>query len=790
MKYLFLLLFGIAAGNAWGQSGPSRTTLRPYAKVITKDALSWRGLFTVYQVRDSFFFEIPDTLLSREIMVIQRYVQMPYTPSGFLPRKYPGEETGASAAYYFTHETDTSINLHEDRQKIQGEPGSRLSLAVRQSVADPVITSFPVVAISPSGKGFVINVSNFLKTSPLLGSTGLPDVPGKGRYHLEYVHAYPINMEIGVYREHADGGIFVTNTSFIALPEVPMAQRLFDRRVGFFTDKTTYYFADDQQAVEKRQVITRWRLEPRPEDREQWQRGELVEPAKPIVIYIDPHTPKQWVKYLILGVNDWQKAFEQAGFKNAIMGREWPYGDSVSLDDARYSFICYLPSEVMNAYGPHICDPRSGEIIQTHVGWYHNVMNMLHDWYLTQAGATDPHTRQAKFDDELMGQLIRFVSSHELGHTLGLRHNFGASSQTPVEKMRDKVWLQQHGHTASIMDYARFNYVAQPEDSIPQDRLWPHIGEYDRWAIQWGYKYTGLSAEEDKKLLSRLATDSLAANPRLWFGSQEAERLNPRDPGDDPRCQTEDLGDNDMTANAYGIKNLQRILPSLTTWTKEQGGMYDNLSQAYKALLDEFNRFMNHVLNNVGGIERTYRSEDRGGDVYVPVSKSQQQQALAFLNKQLFITPQWLLDPRIINKVAGWRSADAIGEMQRKVLKQLLGHEIFSKLLAGNSQFDRSYPLEEYIADLHRYIWGGLPTGKPMDVFRRNLQKSYIDALGVLIAGLNPDIKETDTWSVARADLAQIAREIKTALPKYSSDADQAHLNNVLQQIRHITNAR
>jgi hypothetical protein len=475
------------------------------------------------------------------------------------------------------------------------------------------------------------------------------------------------------------------------------------------------------------------------------------------------------------------------------MGKEWPYGDSVALDDARYSFVCYLPSETANAYGPHINDPRSGEIIQTHIGWYHNVMIVLRDWYRSQVGAIDPAARRPEFDDELMGQLIRFVSSHEIGHTLGLRHNFGASSKTPVEKMRSTTWLQQHGHTASIMDYARFNYVAQPEDSIPQDCLWPHINEYDRWAIQWGYTYTGLSTSADKKGVSRLATDSLAANPRLWFGSQEAEKqFNPFAPSDDPRCQTEDLGDNNMTANAYGIKNLKRVLPNLATFTKEQGGLYDNLAEAYKALLGQFKRFINHAPLHIGGVERTWRSEDTGGDVYAPVSRAQQKQALAFLNEQLFTTPLWLLDPKVTNKVVDPGSADEIGELQRKVLKQLLGYEMFSKMLAGSSQFGDSvtYPLPEYLTDLHGYIWGGLQTGQLMDAYRRNLQKSYINALAELVIGPNPDIKETDTWSVVRADLAQIAREVKTALPKYTSTTDEAHLQSVLQRIRSFNNVK
>jgi len=794
MRYLVFILLGIACGNAWGQATPvaSHKSRRPYEKVITKDAIAWRGLFTVYQVNDSFFFEIPDTLLNRDMALINRYVQTPHMENnGFISRKYPGEETGLlmagpSEAYYFTLGRDSSINLCKDDQTSQAAPGNRLATAVKQSETGEVVASFPVAAIGRFGKSYVVDAGNFLKTSSVVSS---PDRAGKIDFHLEYVHPYPMNVEIGIYREDKEGNTII-NTSFIALPKVPMQQRLFDRRIGFFTEKANY-FSDSQQAAEKREYIVHWRLEPRPEDRERYQRGELVEPQKPIVIYIDPNTPKQWVKYLILGINDWQKAFEEAGFKNAIMGREWPYADSVSLNDARYSLVCYLPSETPNAYGPNIHDPRSGEIIQTHVGWYHNVMSLVSSWYRTQAGATDPSTRRPMLDDELMGQLIRFVSSHEVGHTLGLRHNFGSSSQTPVEKMRDKAWLQQHGHTASIMDYARFNYVAQPEDSIAQERLWPHIGEYDRWAIKWGYKYTGLSTEEDKKVLSHMATDSLAANPRLWFGSQEAEKQDPRAPSDDPRCQTEDLGDNNMTANAYGIKNLKRVLPNLAAWTKEQGGFYDNLGEAYEALLGEFNRFMGHVLHNIGGVERTYRCEDTGGDVYAPVSRTLQQQALAFLNEQLFTTPVWLLNPGVTHKVVvDMESMDAVSKLQRKILEKLLDYEIFGHLLANSSQFgeNRCYPPQKYLADLHRYIWAGLQTGKPMDAYRRNLQKCYIHALTQLITIPNPGVKGTDIWSIARADLDQIEREVKKTLPKYRPGADQDHLKSVLYRIRGINN--
>ena len=768
--------------------GKKKYKTRPYESVVTKDAVVYRGLFSVYAVRDSFFLEIPDTLLNRDMLMITRLVKGSLSKGLGAGNTYPGESLGEKAVY-FKIAPDSAINLLDDLQVNQADPQSRLAASVANANTDPIIQTFQIVAVGRNKSSLVVDATAFMKTPGKL--TNIDKTPANA-IHVEYVHTYPINVEIGIYRINGPGGSpVVTNTSFIGLPKTPMQQRLFDRRVGYFADYV-YYFSDDQHKVEKREFINRWRLEPRPEDRERWIRGELVEPEKPIVIYIDPHTPKQWVKYLISGINDWQKSFEQAGFKNAIMGREWPYGDSVNMDDARYSFLCYLPSETANAYGPNVHDLRSGEIIQTHIGWYHNVMTILRDWYMVQAGATDPLARKAKFDDELMGQLIRFVSSHEVGHTLGLRHNFGSSSKTPVEKMRDKEWLAAHGHTASIMDYARFNYVAQPEDNIPQELLWPRIGEYDRWAIEWGYKYSGAqSAEEDKTITRQWITKRLAGNPRLWFGSQEGEKENGAARPDDPRCQREDLGDNNMIANAYGIKNLKRILPQLPAWCREETGLYDNLSVAYQALTGQFKRYMGHVLTNIGGVERTYQSEDTGGDVYAPVPRAKQKQALAFFNDQLFTAPLWLLDPTVTRKVVNPLDENFVSDLQVRVLNTLLDTSTFFKLEANAARFGTaaSYPAEEFLGDLHRYIWGGLAAGKPMDLYRRNLQKSYIGALSDIQASVKPEITETEAYGLARADLQRVLNEMTLHVQKYTG-LDKVHLESQIAVIKKLLNPK
>ena len=761
-----------------------KSKIRPYETVITADAVSHHGVFTVHEVRDSFFLEIPDTLLEKRMVLIKRLVK------GKVGSEYPGEELDDKGVYFGVG-PDSAIILYNNLEAAQADSNSRIAYAVKNANTDPVLATMNIVAFGPHRRSFVVDATSLLKSNTELTSVEEKDMTSKS-FHVEYIHAYPINVEIGVYRTYTLEQVpVVTNTSFVLLPEAPMRQRVLDQRVGYFASKVDY-FTDEQRHVDEREFIWRWRLEPRPEDVEKWKRGELVEPAKPIVIYIDPNTPKQWVKYLILGVNDWQKAFEQAGFKNAIIGKEWPEGDSANLDDARYSFICYLPSGEANAYGPNVHDPRSGEIIQTHIGWFHNVMSLVHDWYLVQAGATDPRSHHMIYDEDLMGQLIRFVSSHEVGHTLGLRHNLGSSGVTPVEKMRDAAWLKVHGHTASIMDYARFNYVAQPEDNIPEELLWPHIGEYDRWAIEWGYKYSGAtSVEEDKKITGHWASERIAANPRLFYGNMEQERKGNPTWTNDPRAQMEDLGDDNMAANAYGIKNLKRILPNLPAWCHEAGGQYGNLQSAYETLTGQFSRYMKQVMVNIGGIERTYKSEDVAGDIYAPTSKAKQLEALGFFNEQLFLTPKWLLDPAVVNKVTSPQDPDFVGDLQERVINTLLDSSTFSRLSANIAQFGtaKTLPIEEYVSTLHKFIFTSLATGSVLDVYQRDMQKTFIGAASDIVLSTQPAVAETDAASIVRADLARVQREMTAALPRYTG-LDRQHLESEIAVIKKVLDVK
>ncbi len=789
---------------------------KPYSKVITDKAVTKHGLFTVHKVDDKWFFEIPDSLMGREMIVTTRYSK---TAGG--GGVYSGEMVNDQTIIW-EKGPDNKVFLRVVTVVSVADSSNEIYKAVTNSNLNPIAQAFKIEALGKDSTSVVIDVTDFFKgdNQPISLSEFSKkrfNLSGQSsdRSYIESIHTYPINTEVRVVRTfnstpsfmpssgpspfpsttlpaaYASGAVTVElNNSFVLLPKVPMQKRLFDPRVGFFADDYTVY-SDNQQKVDNQVFAVRWRLEPKDEDVDKWKRGELVEPKKPIVYYIDPATPKKWRPYLIQGINDWQKAFEKAGFKNAIMGKEWDIKDTVAgLEDARYSVLRYLPSDVANAYGPNVHDPRSGEIIESHIGWYHNVMKLVHDWYMIQAAAVDPKARKMEFDDELMGQLIRFVSSHEVGHTLGLRHNMGSSSRTPVENLRNKAWVEEHGHTASIMDYARFNYVAQPEDNISEVGLFPRIGDYDMWAIMWGYKATFAKDEkEDQKITNKWAIDSLKANPRLWFGTES----NPFD----PRSQTEDLGDNSMKASEYGIRNLKRIIVQLPEWTREEGDKYDNLRDIYSALVGQWGRYMGHVVKNVGGVYETPKSvEQTGEDVYEPTPKPIQEEAVAFLNKQLFETPTWLLDKSILNKITNPVMAEQVGNVQVSILNSLLSGARLNRMATSTNRFgdQNTYTLDKMMDDVKKGVWSELSSKKVIDGYRRNLQKAYVEALinvinpapmqpGMQVNAMTFTSKNSDAVSIARGQLAELKTEIVAAIPGTKDKMSKYHLQDLTFRI-------
>lgn len=788
--------------------------IRAYKDVIKGKVSTQKGLITVHQIDDKFYYEIPFSLFTRDVMILNRIAES--SANIRISNKndgYSGDGIGGNIirfergpynkllirkVYYMENDQDSTKSMYK---------------AVKRNNLQPIIASLPIAAISPDSSAVVVDMTTLLNTDNDLFY--FTDAIYKQFMHLgsqlndrsyvKSVHSYPENVEIRAVKTYGIAGTtyggnvtLELNSSMVVLPEKPMKGRYTDERVGYFTNDFIDYDANPQ-GVKEVSLATRWRLEPKPEDRDRYLHGELVDPVKQIVFYIDPATPQKWVPYLIKGINDWNVAFEKAGFKNAIIGKVAPTekeDPNFSIEDARHSVIVYKPSVVANAAGPHISDPRSGEILESHIDWYHNVMNLIHNWYMVQCAAIDPRARKMQFDDELMGQLIRFVSSHEVGHTLGLRHNFGSSSTVPVDSLRNKAWVEAHGHTPSIMDYARFNYVAQPEDHISEKGIFPRIGDYDVWAIQWGYRWfpdsTGIDSE--KKILSQWTTEK-SRNKRLWFGS-ETNRS-------DPRTQNEDLGDNAMIASAYGIKNLQRILPNLVQWTTVPMEGYDNLAEMYGAVNSQFDRYLVHVLRYVDGTYETPKLSTQTGAVFTPVPGKLQRDALEFFNTQLFITPTWVLEKSVMEKI-NTPPLVIIGQRQDGVLSNLMHPATIGKLLSAQTLYgDKVIQVDEYFNLMQHYIWKELyaPSTHSIDIYRRNLQKMYTEKLIAMAfpvperpgAGSGSQVnRRTDLMPASYVDAASIAKIklneldalLKQKQGQFNSLETKAHLFDLRERIR------
>jgi hypothetical protein len=771
---------------------------KPYAQVITNKAKTTKGLFKVHKVDNSYFFEIPDSLLGRDLLVVNRISKSAAdSRKGFAG--YAGDEIGENVIRFEKGPND-KLFMKSVSYSERSNDSTGMYFSVQKSNLQPIVGAFEIKAYKKDSvsktQNSVIEVTDFangdnsvwffdewVKKNLSLGGL-LTD-----RCYIDTIKSFPTNVEVRTVKTYAqkpqspsdvtpDPLTYELNTSIVVLPKILMKSRYYDPRVGYFTASYTD-FDQNPQGVERVSMISRWRLEPKDEDVEKYKKGELVEPKKPIVFYIDPATPKKWVPFLKQGVNDWQKAFEKAGFKNAIYALEAPKDSTWSIDDARHSAIVYKPSNIANASGPHVHDPRTGEILETHVNWYHNVMQLLHDWYFVQAAAIDTAARKMEFSDELMGQLIRFVSSHEVGHTLGLRHNFGSSSTIPVEKLRDKAWVEANGHTPSIMDYARFNYVAQPEDHVGQSGIFPRIGVYDDWSIEWGYKWMPefKTVQEEVPFLNKWVIEKLNSDKRFTFGTEMDQ--------DDPRNQSEDLGDNAMKASAYGIKNLQRILPNLLVWTKEADKDYKSTAQMYMQIVGQFSRYMGHVTKNVAGIYSTPKRVEQAGALYEYVPASTQKEALAFLHAQLFTTPSWLINKDVIEKL-GVDPVITIGKIQRSVVTRLISKNTFDKMLENEAYNGAAaYTPFQLLDFLKKSIWSELGTGKAVDIYRRSLQKSYVDALVSLVenAGQVGVARGTsDASGIARVHLMALKSEIAKSAGR-SAGVSKAHYVDLLAQI-------
>ncbi|MDF0717983.1 zinc-dependent metalloprotease [Muricauda sp. 334s03] len=779
--------------------------IKPYDKVITKDAKTDEGLFSVHTVDDKHYYEIPDSLFNREMLMVSR-ISKTATGIGFgggkintqvLRWEKKDKKVLVRVASYENVAAD-SLPVHE---------------AVVNSNFEPVLFSFDIKAINKKDS---LSPATVIEIDPLftgdVKALGFPDGYRKrykvtrmdgDRSYIESIKSYPLNIEARHVKTYLSsdppsnsslGSISLEiNNSMILLPKEPMKRRYFDERVGWFARGQVDYGLDAQESKTVT-YLDRWRLEVKDEDIEKYKAGELVEPKKPIVYYVDRATPKEWVPYIKQGIEDWQVAFEAAGFKNAIIAKDPPSPEEDpewSPEDVRYSVVRYLASPIPNANGPHVSDPRSGEILESDINWYHNVMSLLRGWFFVQTAAINPEAQKTEFKENIMGRLIRFVSSHEVGHTLGLPHNMGSSVAYPVDSLRSASFTQKYGTAPSIMDYARFNYVAQPGDEGVA--LMPNIGVYDKYSIKWGYKpILDKTAKEEKPILNDWILEH-AGDPMYRFGHQQVGDIH------DPSSQTEDLGDDAIKASLYGIENLKRIVPKLREWTTEDGKNYDDLKTMYGHVVSQFRRYMGHVSNNIGGVYEYHKTADQEGAVYTYVSKEHQKNAMEFMQEQLFETPEWLIDQNIFNKIEYSGSIERIRATQESYLNTMLQLGKLARIIENETlNGNEAYGLVEMMRDLRRGIWSETRSGKTIDTYRRNLQKAHIDRLEYLMTAdsqrKQPDFggyrkstpintSQSDIRSVARAELNNLKRDIRGGLARISDTMSRYHLQDALERI-------
>lgn len=768
---------------------------KPHNEVITSQAITDRGLFTVHQVGERWFFEIPDSLFKREFLTVSRIAK----GGASLASKdrmvgYAGDEIGRGV-FVFDKGPNSKIFIRtiSFAKRAFDSSGNGLYYSLLNSSVQPILVSFDIKAFSPDSSGVVIDATDFINSDNIFffrdinkQKLNLGTIQSDKSF-IQKIQSFPLNIELRTTKSYlkkitasTPTATLEINTSVVLLPKEQMRPRYFDGRVGYFGVGFSDYDANPH-GIQRTVMVTRWNLEPKTEDIERYKKGELVEPQKPIVFYIDPTTPKKWIPYLIQGVNDWQKAFEKAGFKNAIYAKEAPVNDSTwSLEDARHSVIVYKPSDAENASGPNVNDPRTGEIIESHINWYHNVMQLLHDWYFVQASPIDPQARKAKFSDSLMGQLIRFVVSHEVGHTLGLAHNFGSSSTIPVDSLRSKKWVEANGHTPSIMDYARFNYVAQPEDSISELGIFPRIGVYDEWAIEWGYRwFPGFeSKENEKSFMNKWIIDRLGKDKRLWFGAQGSG---------DPRSQAEDLGNDAVKAGNYGINNLKRIMANVLEWTYQPNEYYDEASNMIKQVGSQYVRYLFHVTRNIGGITYNRKTVEQPGPVLGIRSQKEQKAAVEFLQNQLFSTPDWIVNKKVFPVAGGWTYYQ-ITQVQQFVIKKILSFQTFLDMASfDHVQEGNSYTFLQLLSDLNSGIWSELKVKKPIDKYRRGLQKVYVTQLIDMFnqgAILKDEAGLTDFRSIFNFQIRQLINQINKVLPGFSDLQSRIHLEDLLDRLK------
>jgi hypothetical protein len=785
---------------------PPRRGPRPYAQVITGRAVTDRGGVTVHKVDDRFFFEVPDSLLGRDFLMVTRISGVPAGSGGF-------QSAGSSLNERLVRWERVGERLSLRGINVDAIAPDTLPIArsVAQNNYATVLAAFPIAAFNRDSSGYVIDVTDFFQgDNPVTSGLNAAQRTAYGvrrfdpaRSYVSSIRGFPINIEVrqvqtfDAARPPSDvNGATVTmetRQSFVLLPRVPMRPREFDPRVGYFSVDRVNYGLDVQKA-ESEEFITRWRLEPK--DPAAYARGELVEPIKPIVYYIDPATPTRWRRYVKEGVENWQKVFEKAGFKNAILAKDPPTKEQdpdFDLDDARYSIVRWAASLVRNATGPHTHDPRSGEIINSEITWYHNHMRSYRNWLIMETGAANPDARSLDIPEELMGETMRQVITHEIGHALGLQHNMTASANFPVDSLRSPTFTSKYGVSGTIMDYARQNYVAQPGDGLKTKDFIRRVGPFDDFAINWGYRvFPTRTWEEEKPILNKLITDQKGMFAYRFVNGAVGTI--------DPRTQTEDLGDDPVRATAFGVANYKRMIPQLVAWTTKPGDDYTELTEVYEEAIGRWAGMMGHVANVIGGVNVDLKTPDIQGAIFRVVPKARQKAALQFLAENAIATQGWLAPNDIISRIG---PSSVLAARQAGFVNNLLSNGRLWRLSEAE-RFDpaNAYPVTEYMADVKRVVFNG----PSPDATRRQLQRVYLTRLGAIVNPpatpavaapaaapgrptpfiTVPAVQTTDLPALARAQLREIQREARASATTAATTVDRAHWADLVDRITEI----
>ena len=770
--------------------------IKDYDKVITKDAITDDGLFKVHLVDEKYYFEIPMDYLNTDMLLVSRFAKLPSNLGG----GYVNAGSKTNTRMINWERFKNKILIKEKSSSAVAADSLPINVSVKANNYEPTLFAFDIAAFSKDSTAIVVDVTSFydsdVKSISGLGSRMRSAYKvrnlDKSRSFINSIKSFPKNIEViqdFTYNASnppvntGDETISVQmNQSMILLPEEPMQPRYFDERVGWFT-LSKYDYGSEELKADEKTYLRRWKLVPK--DIEAYKRGELVEPVKPIVYYLDPATPEKFRSYMKEGIELWQKAFEAAGFKNAIIAKDPPSKEEdpdFSPEDIRYSVVRYVASTTRNATGPSVSDPRSGEIIESDIIWYHNHLRSYRNRYLLETGAANPSARTLNTPDEEIGEMMKMVIAHEVGHTLGLPHNMSASYAYDVESYRDGAFTQKNGIAATIMDYARYNYIAQPGDE--NIRFVRQLGPYDDYAINFGYRYIpeANSAEDEKEILKGWVTEK-TGNPIYKFGKQSSRF--------DPTAQTEDIGNNSIKASTYGIKNLKIVAKNLPSWTSDKTDNYDDLKELYGELLGVWSRYVGHVVTHVGGVVENTKNPSQEGVIYQPVSKSYQKEAIKWLHNNAFETPDWLLDDDIVKNINYAGYTDILRRYQARHLNNLLDFERIGRLMDHHAIDSKTYSALEMLSDVRRGIWSETNSSVNVSIFRRNLQRVYLDRMIYLMTEeLNPErtrqyynVNQSDVRALVRGELNTLKNSLNSASRRAINTETKYHYKDCIERI-------